>query len=149
MTATAHSNAFQKRLLEALAEARRRGLYQDELARRIGVSKNTIGHWKKGTHQPQHKNLKALSAVLGIPVEELTEDKPKQREPGREAAPPRHVDASAEVLKRLGELDLLGVFEKLRKTEPEIQQLAEAIPDLMGVLTEAKRHAEGFDESSL
>lgn len=42
-----------------------KGLTQEELAESVGVSLRTVQNWEKGTYEPQGKNLRSLSEVLG------------------------------------------------------------------------------------
>lgn len=44
------------------------GLEQDELAERIGVSRNTVGNAEKGRVQPRKITLNAWALATGVPV---------------------------------------------------------------------------------
>lgn len=48
-----------------------RGLSQEELARRIGVTKGAVSQWESGESTPSRKNQKALANELGIKASEL------------------------------------------------------------------------------
>lgn len=50
-----------------------KGIRQVDLARRIGVSVDTIRRWESGTREPRAGDLKRLSAVLGCSPGELLE----------------------------------------------------------------------------
>ena len=41
-----------------------RGLFQVDLAKRIGVSEMTIVNWEKGRTKPKEKNIEKLKAAL-------------------------------------------------------------------------------------
>ena len=45
----------------------RRGLTQDAAARRVGVSRHTLGGWERGTRPPLHA-LRRLATTYGVPV---------------------------------------------------------------------------------
>ena len=46
-------------------------LSQEELAEVIGVSRQTISNWELGETSPNPEQLKLLSKVLGVSVDEL------------------------------------------------------------------------------
>ena len=55
-----------------LAAARKkRGMSQEELARAVQVTRQSISHWENGTSQPDIETLKTLSGILQVSVEEL------------------------------------------------------------------------------
>jgi transcriptional regulator with XRE-family HTH domain len=43
-----------------------RGLFQVDLAKRVGVSEMTIVNWEKGRTRPTKKNFKRLKGIMGI-----------------------------------------------------------------------------------
>ena len=47
------------------------GLTQDELAEKVGVSKSAIAKWETDRGLPDRDNLKRLSVVVNVPVEEM------------------------------------------------------------------------------
>ena len=47
------------------------GLTQDELAEKVGVSKSAIAKWETDRGLPDRDNLKRLSVVINVPVEEM------------------------------------------------------------------------------
>ena len=55
----------------------KKGISQIELARRIGISRSQITHYKKGIDNPSNENLKKIADALDTTVEYLTgyEDK--------------------------------------------------------------------------
>ena len=59
---------FGKRLKEARLEA---GLYMWQLARKIGVSKNTILHWELGHNLPKLDGLMLLADELNVSIDWL------------------------------------------------------------------------------
>ena len=65
---TARGFRLANRLRVARAE---RALSQDELARTVGVSRNTIGSIETGRYEPSALLAFRLAAVLGQPVDEL------------------------------------------------------------------------------
>ena len=50
---------------------RAKGLSQEALAERIGVSRQALGKWEKDTALPGLDNLQALAAELGTGVDAL------------------------------------------------------------------------------
>lgn len=58
--------------------ARRRqalGMRQEDLARKLGVSKSSVANWESGKHFPKRK-LGAVEAVLGISLDGEPEPEP-------------------------------------------------------------------------
>ena len=46
-------------------------LSQEELAARIGVSRQAVSKWESGTSDPSTSNLLALAKLYGVSAEEL------------------------------------------------------------------------------
>lgn len=46
-------------------------LTQSQLAQKIGVSTNNIGHWEKGRTEPNIDTLLKLCDIFGVTIEEL------------------------------------------------------------------------------
>lgn len=69
-TAGARSHNVDKpdaELARSLVNARQRtGLSLEALARKLGVSKQTVWFWEKGRHSPTPDRLRALHEVLGL-----------------------------------------------------------------------------------
>lgn len=60
-------------LSEKIYQLRRRsGLSQEQLAEKIGVSRQTISKWEGGLAKPELEKLKALSEFFQITIDELT-----------------------------------------------------------------------------
>lgn len=55
---------------------RRSGLSQEQLAQRIGVSRQAISKWEGGQSTPELDKLKALSECFQVTMDELTGDGP-------------------------------------------------------------------------
>lgn len=55
---------------------RRKGWAQAELAQRLGVTRERLGHWERGECNPPLDALLALGRVLGIPLDELAGGEP-------------------------------------------------------------------------
>ncbi len=47
------------------------GLTQEELAEKVGVSKSAIAKWETDRGLPDRDNIKRLSVVINVPVEEM------------------------------------------------------------------------------
>ena len=50
------------------------GMSQEELADKLGVSRQAISRWEMGTSDPSTSNLFALAKLYGISVEELLKE---------------------------------------------------------------------------
>ncbi len=58
-----------KELGMKLRDARKAaGLYQEGLARRIGVSVDTVRRWESGAREPRASDLQSLAGVLGADI---------------------------------------------------------------------------------
>lgn len=54
---------------------RKSGMSQEQLAERIGVSRQAVSKWETGLSTPELDKLKALSECFGVTIDELTGDK--------------------------------------------------------------------------
>ena len=62
----------RKSLSETLKENRTRcKMTQEFVAESIGVSRQAVSKWEKGTSEPNTSNLMALAKLYGIPAEDL------------------------------------------------------------------------------
>ena len=62
----------RKSLSEMLKENRTRcKMTQEFVAESIGVSRQVVSKWEKGTSEPNTSNLMALAKLYGIPAEDL------------------------------------------------------------------------------
>ena len=53
----------------SLAAARvNAGLTQEEVAKKMGVTKNTVVAWEKGSSEPKISQARKLSEIYGIPL---------------------------------------------------------------------------------
>lgn len=64
------------------------GLSQEELAGRVGVSRQAVSKWELGDAAPEVDKLRALAREFGVTVDELL-SKEAPREP-EQAPPPQH-----------------------------------------------------------
>ena len=62
-----------------LAHRKRMGLSQEELAARLGVSRQAVSKWELGTSTPDPSNIVALAKLFGITTDELLMDEPQQQ----------------------------------------------------------------------
>lgn len=66
-----------------LAARKQRGMTQEELAERIGVSRQALAKWESGETVPDIERAASAAAILGIPLDELVEKKePEKVVPG-------------------------------------------------------------------
>lgn len=63
---------------------KRLGLSQEELAARLGVSRQAVSKWELGTSTPEPENIIALARIFGITTDELLMGQP----PASQAAAP-------------------------------------------------------------
>ena len=56
-----------------------KGLTQEEVAEKLGVSRQAVSKWENGTSDPSTSNLCALAKLYGIPVEELLHETQKEK----------------------------------------------------------------------
>ena len=74
------------KLNEKIAYYRRQGkLSQEELAARVGVSRQAVSKWELGEAAPDINKLLALARAFGVTTDHLLDD---GEEPERPAAPP-------------------------------------------------------------
>ena len=60
---------------EVLTRTRKaRGLSQEELASRLGVSRQAVSKWESGASDPSTTNLLALAKLFGVSAEELLKE---------------------------------------------------------------------------
>jgi len=59
---------------------RKNGLSQEQLAERIGVSRQAISKWESGTSTPELEKLLALSKCFNITLDELVKDEASNQE---------------------------------------------------------------------
>lgn len=65
------------------------GLTQEEVARELNVTRQTVSKWERGLVAPDAVNLAALGRLYGISLDELMNGPPPQEEPApAEEAPP-------------------------------------------------------------
>lgn len=62
---------YPEKLIERRKELK---MNQSELARAVGVSRQSYSAWEKGTSQPTKDNLEKLEKLLGVPEGYLTEN---------------------------------------------------------------------------
>jgi transcriptional regulator with XRE-family HTH domain len=108
---------FAPRLREALQT---RGVTNHELALRVGVSDNTVSSWVRGTFHPRYPHLVEIADALEMEIADV----------GRDARSSEPAVAADAIVDRLASLDL----------EPAIEALNDAVPDLLRVLQDARRH---------
>ena len=66
------SQTFKKTLGEVIKKHREdKGFTQEMLAERLGVSRQAVSKWEKGTTEPSTSNLFALAKVFDMPIEDF------------------------------------------------------------------------------
>jgi transcriptional regulator with XRE-family HTH domain len=62
---------------------RKSGLSQEQLAEKLGVSRQAVSKWEGGLSTPELEKLRALSEFFHISIDELTNDRGTPSPPGR------------------------------------------------------------------
>lgn len=76
------------RFSEKLTVLRRReGLSQEQLADRLGVTRQSVSKWESRTAMPELVKLISLSEIFGVTVDYLAKDYIEEPEPVRESSP--------------------------------------------------------------
>ena len=86
---------FAGRLRELRGEA---GLTQEQLAERVGVKRDAIARWERGTREPSWSNVVALADALGVSCDAFRQEPRPAPEPQR--GRPRKAPAAAPAPKR-------------------------------------------------
>lgn len=122
MTAVRHTvaNGFGRRLREVLGA---RQVTQSELARRVGVSNNTVTNWVHGVHRPDLTHLERVADALSVDPNDLLRD--ANPVPGRS-------DEHRRIVAALAALDV----------DSSVAALAREAPDLIRILADARRLAK-------
>lgn len=104
---------------------RRRGLTQEQLAARTGISASFISHVEGGSRLPSEKRLNVLIRELAP----TTREADQLRRWLAEASPPRERD-DAEVLRRLDEIDrqLAGMTAAIEDGVRALQMMLHRLP---------------------
>lgn len=76
---------FSEKLLEL---RRREGLSQEQLADRLGVTRQSVSKWESGAAAPELSKLVALSELFSVSVDYLVKDRLENPERPSEAPPP-------------------------------------------------------------
>ena len=76
---------FSEKLLEL---RRREGLSQEQLADRLGVTRQSVSKWESGAAAPELTKLVALSDLFSVSVDYLVKDRLEEPERPAEATPP-------------------------------------------------------------
>lgn len=80
-------------LNEKIFQCRKRsGLSQEELAERLGVSRQAVSKWELGTAQPELDKLRLLAQTFGVSTDWLLDDAQEMPQPSQPmpAAPQQH-----------------------------------------------------------
>ena len=86
---------------------RKSGLSQEQLAEKIGVSRQAISKWEGGLSVPELDKLKALSEFFHVSIDELTSDQETDPSPG--CGEPKAPAASSTASSR-GKGNRIGIF---------------------------------------
>ncbi len=69
---------FNEKLISLRKE---RGMSQEDLAFKVGVSRQSVSKWEQGESEPDLTNLKSLSRVFQVTLDELINDAPDKEKP--------------------------------------------------------------------
>lgn len=90
---------FSEKLLEL---RRREGLSQEQLAERLGVTRQSVSKWEGGTAVPELGKLVALSDLFSVSVDYLVKD--RLEEPESPAEPPAAPASTAKLEEQVEEI---------------------------------------------
>ena len=102
----------------------------------LPVSENTVTSWTTGRYRPGHGNLVRIADALGMTLDEF-----------HGAAVPAVASSASSSGPRADERDDTAqwIVEQLARLDVDarLKQLERATPDLMRLLADARRHAQG------
>jgi len=74
---------------------KQQGLSQEQLAERIGVSRQAVSKWERAESSPDTDNLIELARLYGVSLDDLLfTDEPTRKDPAEEDRPKEHVSVS-------------------------------------------------------
>ena len=85
---------FSEKLLDL---RRREGLSQEQLADRLGVTRQSVSKWESSTAVPELSKLIALSELFSVSVDYLVKDHLEEPEHPSEPSPPSTAKLEAQV----------------------------------------------------
>lgn len=88
---------------------KQQGLTQDELALKVGVTRQAVSKWERGVIAPSTVNLIALGRVYGTPLDELVNGEPQSEEPPVTAVAVAERPEAAEPRRKSNPLGLAGI----------------------------------------
>ena len=84
---------------EKIAQARReKRLTQEELADRLGVSRQAVSKWESGAAQPETDKLARLSGLLGVSCDYLLCDDASEEQENASGRPKQEAEAAGQTL---------------------------------------------------
>lgn len=105
---------------------------QVELARRVGVSTNTVSNWTRGRYEPGLHRLQQIADALSTSPAALLNEKP--------SALPREVSEEGTAVE---EYRRVVAAVAALKIQPALDAVGAVTPDLLRVLADARRLTEG------
>lgn len=111
-----------------------RGLSEAEIARRLGVHKNTVSNWVTGRTELVPKRVLELAAILGVGIDELVHP---EHPPGEVAKDDARSASTAES-------DAIDVLRRLLDSAGAVRSMHQAAPKLMDVLSDAEALVKAF-----
>jgi transcriptional regulator with XRE-family HTH domain len=112
--------------MDGLARLRRsRGHSQRSLAEEAGLAISTIYQVETRQHAPSPTTLRKLAKALGVSIAQVLE---ATEDPEAHAAPERMEDRLAPRLRRLEQMDLSELSQRLAKVKEQIAELKVDVP---------------------
>lgn len=111
---------------------RKSGLSQEQLAEKIGVSRQAISKWEGGLSTPELDKLRALSEYFQVSIDEITNDKDSntkaaEPEPKRNSATQKRTESKIGIGLCLLGATCLILFGLLMIIQPStVQQMSES-----------------------
>lgn len=100
--------------------AQQKGVSAYKISKATGVSQSIFSNWKKGKYIPSAKNLQKIADYLGVPMEELISDQPKDYQRiaiGNKWTPKKKMTITVNKSKLLEAMDKLDDTDILRLLE--------------------------------
>ncbi len=134
--------------VKLIGEIRRaKGFSQQELGRRVGVTRQTVAAWEKGEREPPLAKLALLARELGVPLELFFEqpqaetpallfraDDPKALSPELRALLSKKAEDYRQIEELAGETPVIPEYRPRADYDPDfIEQVAREVRDWLGV----------------
>lgn len=109
-------------------------LNQSELAKKVGVSQNTISQWENGVREPETIALfLKLSEILNVSLDDLVK-------PNSQSSLFSNVEEARDFILGQPMIANFGGYDLDRMSDEEIMEMAEEVSEMLKIM--AKRHSK-------